>query len=86
MESTMYQLQPNDFRGQPAQVIKRLSDNAFIPFDPANTDAAEFAKWLQDGNIPEAAEEGGTVSLEWVAETIAKLLGNTPEPADEVTG
>jgi hypothetical protein len=56
-----------------------------IPFDPANTDAAEFAKWLQDGNIPEAAEEGGTVTQEWVAQTITKLLGNTPLPADEVT-
>ena len=54
-------------------------------FDPANTDAAEFAKWLQDGNVPEPAEEGGTVSPEWVAETIAKLLGNTPEPAEENT-
>ena len=56
--------------------IERLSDGATIPFDPANTDAAEFAKWLQDGNIPEVAEEGGTVSPEWVAETIAKLLPN----------
>lgn len=55
--------------------VKR-SDGTFIPFDPANTDAAEFAKWLQDGNVPEAAEEGGAVSPEWVAETIAKLLPN----------
>ena len=58
------------------KTVKRLSDNAFIPFDPANTDAVEFAKWLQDGNVPEAAEEGGTVSPEWVAETISKLLPN----------
>ena len=56
--------------------VQRLADNAFIPLDPSNTDAAEFAKWLQDGNVPEAAEEGGTVSPEWVAETIAKLLPN----------
>ena len=56
--------------------IIRIADNACIPFDPANTDAAEFAKWLQDGNVPEAAEEGGTVSPEWVAETITKLLPN----------
>ena len=54
--------------------VKRLSDNAFIPFDPANTDAAEFAKWLQAGNKPEPAEEGGVVTDEWVADTIAKLL------------
>ena len=56
--------------------VERLTDNAFIPFDPANTDAKEFAKWLQEGNLPEPAEEGGTVTQEWVAETIAKLLPN----------
>lgn len=58
------------------QCVVRLSDNAIIPFDPANTDAKEFAKWLQEGNLPEPAEEGGTVTQEWVAETIAKLLPN----------
>ena len=56
--------------------VLRVVDNTFIPFDPANTDAQQFAKWLQDGNVPDAAEEGGTVSPEWVAETIAKLLPN----------
>ena len=55
-------------------IVKRLADNAFIPFDPANTDAQEFAKWLQAGNKPDPAEEGGVVTDEWVAETIAKLL------------
>jgi hypothetical protein len=53
----MYQLQPNDFRGQPAQCIKRLSDNAFIPFDPANTDYQAYLAWLAEGNTPEPAEE-----------------------------
>ncbi len=56
--------------------IKRLADNAFIPFDPANTDAQQFAKWLQEGNLPEPTEEGGTVTQEWATETIAKLLPN----------
>jgi hypothetical protein len=45
-------------------------------FDPANTDAQQFAKWLQDGNRPEPAEEGGSVTDEWIAETINKLLPN----------
>ena len=60
--------------GEPANCVQRLSDNAFIPFDPANTDAQQFAKWLQAGNKPEPADEGGMVTDEWVAETIAKLL------------
>lgn len=69
----MYRLL-SGFEGQPAQCVKRLADNAFIPFDEANTDAQQFAKWLQEGNKPEPAEEGGVVTDEWIAETIAKLL------------
>lgn len=69
----MYQLLPDTPMGA-ATCIKRIADNAFIPFDPQNTDAKEFALWLQDGNKPEPAEEGGAVTDEWVAETIAKLL------------
>ena len=35
----------------------RLSDNSFIPFDPANTDYQEFVRWCEQGNTPEPAEE-----------------------------
>jgi hypothetical protein len=47
----------NPMTGQPAQCIKRLSDNAFIPFDDANTDFAEYKKWLAEGNEPLPADE-----------------------------
>jgi hypothetical protein len=47
----MYQQLPDQF-GQPAQCIKRLSDNAFIPFDPDNRDYAEYLQWLAEGNAP----------------------------------
>ena len=52
----MYQLLP-DYFGQPATTIKRLADNAFIPFDPANTDYQEYLKWVAEGNQPLPAEE-----------------------------
>jgi len=36
--------------------IKRIEDNAFIPFDPANTDYQEFLQWKADGGVPEEAD------------------------------
>lgn len=43
-------------KGIEQNVVLRLSDNAFIPFDPANTDYQAYLKWVEAGNTPLPAD------------------------------
>jgi len=52
----MYKLIKDSITNQ-TNSVKRLSDNAFIPFDPANTDYQQYLAWVAEGNQPEPAEE-----------------------------
>lgn len=52
----MYKLQQGHFNQPPVCVI-RLSDNALIPFDPANTDYQKYLAWLAEGNEPLPADD-----------------------------
>lgn len=63
----MYRLLPDTPLGA-ASCIKRLADNAFIPFDPANTDYQKYLEWLAAGNLPIPADAGE---------------GNAPLPPEE---
>jgi hypothetical protein len=38
------------------QSILRLLDNAYIPFDPDNTDYQAYLAWLAEGNEPTPAD------------------------------
>jgi hypothetical protein len=66
----MYKLLPNDLlTGQPNTAIQRLSDGAFIPMNPDNTDYQQYLKWVEEGNSPLPADVAASPS--------------TPLPADE---
>jgi hypothetical protein len=52
----MYKLQKNIFLDKKDCVI-RTTDNACIPFDPANTDYIAYLKWIEEGNVPTPADE-----------------------------
>ena len=53
----MYKKLNDLIENQEADVILRLSDNASIPKDEANTDYQEYLEWLAEGNTPEPADE-----------------------------
>ena len=52
----MYKLTKSIYSIEVLGVI-RVNDNAFIPFDPANTDYQQYLAWLAKGNQPLPAEE-----------------------------
>jgi len=52
----MYQLIHDTPMGA-ANCIKRLADNAFIPFDPQNVDYQAYLQWLSEGNQPIPADK-----------------------------
>jgi hypothetical protein len=68
----MYKKCFDSLKNEEARSVIRTTDRACIPFDPANTDYAEYLKWLDAGGIVLAAD----------AAPVAE--GNTPLPADSV--
>ena len=45
----MYKLTFDEIKKQAGKCVIRLSDNAYIPFDPANTDYTRFKKEVLAG-------------------------------------
>ena len=67
----MYKLLPDNFMGF-VQTIRRLSDTACIPFDPANTDYAEFKKAVMEG--AELQDADGNVMTAEAAQAFVATL------------
>ena len=44
-------------KGVDQPLVRRLADNAFIPFDPDNTDYQRYLVWLSEGNQPLPADQ-----------------------------
>ena len=63
--------------------IKRLSDNACIPFDPANTDYQEYLKWLSEGNTPLPADEPVVEEPAPIVEAPLPVVVDKAAPVDE---
>tara|TARA_R110000868_G_scaffold98524_3_gene271266 strand:+ start:889 stop:1056 length:168 start_codon:yes stop_codon:yes gene_type:complete len=54
----MYKVNNDHWTNEAVSVTKRNADGSSvcIPFDPANTDYANYLEWLAEGNTPEAAD------------------------------
>jgi hypothetical protein len=54
-------------------VVQRLSDNAFIPFDPANTDYANFKKEIFADKAQLENDDGVLMTFEQAKAFVATL-------------
>ena len=67
----MYKIINNRF-GNP-DCVERLSDNAFIPFDPANTDYANFKREINESVAELQDADGNLMTAEQAKDFVKEL-------------
>lgn len=55
-----YQEETNEISG--SKFVRRLSDGAMIPTDPANSDYQQYLRWLDNPNADEFTNRTGVVT------------------------
>jgi len=68
----MYKLSKNPIDGT-IKSVQRLSDNAFIPFDPANTDYANFKTAILEDKAQLQDADGNTMTAEQAKDFVKEL-------------
>lgn len=58
---------------QPAKSVNRLSDNACIPFDPANTDYANFKREINEETAQLQDADGNLMTAQQAKAYVATL-------------
>ena len=56
-----------------ANSVQRLTDNAFIPFDPANTDYANFKREINEGTAQLEDADGNLMTAEQAKDFVKEL-------------
>jgi hypothetical protein len=69
----MYKLIKSIFSNIPSSGVIRLSDNATIPFDPANTDYANFKKKILADEAQLQDADGNTMTATQAKQYVREL-------------
>ena len=69
----MYKLSNPSIVTNKSEQVVRLSDNAFIPFDPANTDYQQFKQAINDDTAQLEDADGNLMTAEEAKAFVSEL-------------